>query len=173
MAQPRRCSWLGLHRWIPQKDIRKHIYLRYLSPLDRLMIEAAHLPRRDFRQVHLVWAIKEDCFRVFCWIYERTYFRINDHLVLSAFQWRRMDVVEFLWQHCVIVGSTELTEVTLLAANAGDIETLQWMLDHNIKPDMWCIALGSLVGHQPSVLRWVASRKVWTDSSLEKRQRTM
>lgn len=40
-----RVSWLNLHKWIPQRDVRKKIYA-LLSPLDRNMIRFAHNSKR-------------------------------------------------------------------------------------------------------------------------------
>lgn len=154
-----------MHHHIPVRALRRHFYSRYLTPLDRLMVMAAHgcVPREGLREGHLVWAIKEDRFRVFCWIYEQRRIGIPIHrwVITSAFEFCRLDVLDYLKRRGVIVGGRELYEGVYMSAFRGDTRTLQWLVDSGIEPDVWCCSVGAMHGRRMEVLKWAMDQRLW------------
>lgn len=172
-------SWLNLHLHIPMRALRREFYCRYLTALDRLMVMAAHgcCPRREgLRERHLVWAIKEDRFRVFCWIFERRIdVPIHRWVITSAFEFCRLDVLDYLKRRGVIVGGRELYEGVYTAAFRGDTRALQWLVDSGIEPDVWCCSVGAMHGRRMEVLKWAMDQRLWPsqkEEEVRKRART-
>jgi hypothetical protein len=157
-------SWLLLHRWIPHKDLRKHFYSRYLTGLDRLMVRAAHGCCREFHEEHLFWAIKEDHLEVFCWIYKKRRRRVHRWVITRAFQFCRLDVLDFLWRRGEIKGDKEIFEGLYFVAYKGDTEVLQWLVTRGIRPDPWCITIGAIHGERLDVLEFAALNGLWVQA---------
>jgi len=144
-------SWLGLHRWIPQRDVRKLIY-RMCTIHERLVVEHAHgvkhrAPRASF------------LYHAAC------------HGYLDLIKWAqcagRMIGVDFGEQaaahgHLHVLKHAIATRVTLktnhfvqyAAAVGGRLHILQWL--HSEKVPLAC-SLGTwAAGHgHLHVLQWV------------------
>jgi hypothetical protein len=156
----KKVSWLFLHCWIPQRDLRRRFYCYYLTPLDRLMIKAAHGCYTRVLEEHLAWAIDEDHFYVFQWLYTRRHVtKLHRWLVSFAFRRSRLDVLDDLWRNGEIATARDMCGVYFAAFN-GDLQLLDWALQTKIPLDGWLISAGAVHGGKPNVLEWAALHHV-------------
>lgn len=154
-------SWLNLHLRIPQRYLRRHFYCHYLSHLDRLMIQAAHGCCRELHEKHLVWAIHEDRFKVFCWIYQQRKARVHRWVITRALQDCRFDVLDFLRHEGEITGGKELFEGLFCASFSGNLDVLQWLVTRGIRPDPWSVTIGAIHGRRLDVMEWAVYHDLW------------
>jgi hypothetical protein len=158
-----RVSWLNLHLWIPQKDVRKLIY-SLLDSVDWKMVASAH---NSTLRVWLNEAEMQICaFRgylslfqlAFPWIsgpeYIYEYAALGGHLnIIKWAKWRRIGEMDSnTCTNAVRGGHFDLLKhvrtqygcewdvfTSAAAAESGQLEIFKWLIEEGCPYDMnWC-----------------------------------
>ena len=157
-----RVSWLNLHRWIPQKDVRKLIY-GYLTDMDRILVEFAHLSNLKilpFRRLTkhcarygyldlLKWTMDVEKVKHFYFSASKKAVKHNQIEIVNYMILNEPNLQKIMCRQCAWVGNLEMlkliwvdgsdtAQVAKNAAYGKQIHVLDWLEQ---KPDgtveMW------------------------------------
>jgi hypothetical protein len=130
-------SPLGLHRWIPQRDVRRLIW-RHLSTTDQAMVWLAHVPHCAIQHVerHIYACIHLGHVARLAWLYQhrrKSVRIILDNEPLLAMRWAavggHVDAMQWVHEHLEGVSSTWWDSVTQVICEHGHVDAMQWLAD--------------------------------------------
>ena len=139
-------SWLNLHQWIPQRDIRKLIY-RLLDSVDWQIVQFAHTGK----------GLKTDRFMGDCaW---RGYFdlikwgltqklKIDSRVSHRAAKSGNLEILQWLED-----GGHNTKCLCAISATYGQLKVLKWCRRNHYPWDHWTCLYAAKYGHL-SVLQW-------------------
>jgi len=146
-------SWLNLHLWIPQRDIRKMIYKK-LTWLDKLMIHMSHnsTVRVDkFKTLNeCAW---QGHFSLFLWLQNEKGCALDETTCLYAAQYGSLKILEWLKGN----GYLFHTNVCAYAALGGHLEILEW-LEKFIQPNP-LTSVYAVISGKLEIFEWLKKRK--------------
>lgn len=118
-------SWLNLHLWIQQRDIRKIIY-RKLDTFDRHMVHVAHNSNvhiDKFNSEFINHCAAHGYFSLFLWLRNEIGCSMNETTCLYAAQYGSLNILEWLKGN----GYLFHTNICAYAALGGHLEILKWL----------------------------------------------
>jgi len=152
-----RASWLNLHLWIPQRDVRKIIY-GLLNKYDRIMVECAHLSHLKIQKMagHKIakQCAKRGYLSLFKWVVGRSGCKVTDGHFLIAVENGQTSVVEYI----LIVRKPHLQSYYCeVAARCGHLSVLKLLNRYDCPwyPIIVC-SCAALNGHA-HILDWLLS----------------
>ncbi len=118
-------SWLNLHEWIQQRDIRKLIY-RLLDSVDWQIVQYAHTGKGIETDLFIEECAVRGHFELVKWGVAQSYQMIDVRMCHCAVQGGNLKIIQWLQTNGhTIECSLSLCEI---AAGYGQLEVLKWLL---------------------------------------------
>ena len=148
-------SWLNLHIWIPQRDVRKLIYGK-LSQTDREMVEYAHLGI-SIGPKAFKYGVKRGYLSLLQWIYQTFGPRYDgyDDLCGIAAKYGHLETLQ--WLRTLPFPYMSYTLDT--AIRGGHLNCIQWLIDNGCSKSNIEWSYAALYGHL-HVLKWAHSQGI-------------
>ena len=161
-----RVSWLNLHLYIPQRDVRKIIYA-LLSKCDRIIVQCAHSSSLTLTDKVCKDMLKNCAangyLELFCWIEDQTNCTIRVTYMYDAVHGGHKDMVEYIISSRQIVLKSFYTH---LASKSGYLDVLQLLYDRGCDWFENDIAYNAAINGHIHILNWLRSIG-WSVSSLD------
>jgi len=147
-------SWLNLHRWIPQRDVRKLIY-RLLGPYERMIVKYAHLSKYVDTGEFIIeqlpyYSASYGYLNLLKWSIEQNKYVHYENVCFYASRRGHLDLVQWV----VAVTGYHWPNVFVTAAQNGHVHILEWWKKSGYKIDK-SVCLGS--GYS-RVVEWIKNQ---------------
>jgi len=154
-------SWLNLHQWIPQRDIRKMIY-KLLDWNDRRIVEYAHTNKLSLlNNIHQLDCAQHGYLSMLQWMYCDLHFPINEAVYIFAAQYGHLNVIK--WARSIKCPWDQWT--TLFAARYGHLELLDWLYENGC-PLGPSICDSAAIGGHLHIMKWLHSKDCkWSENT--------
>lgn len=147
----KKASWLNLHEYIPQRDIRKKIY-SLLGPADKFVVKCAHATARKpkFNLAFAVHCAGEGHVSLLQWAFNNNFYP-SESVYEAAVMKGRLNVLQWI---DTLPYRKLLVSVCDLAAYYGHLHIVQWAYLSGGFPRINACVIAAEQGHL-HVLKWL------------------
>ena len=140
-----RVSWLNLHLWIPQRDVRKLIY-GLLNKCDRAMVECAHFSQKPIDKGLPKVCVKYGYMSLLKWAVDHNGCIFGDVAIGKAVKYNRIELIP---------STVNNGYYCTVAARHGHLKMLQLLDKRGCKINPQVIGVAAALNGHVHILDWI------------------